>query len=173
MSEGRTGSATVTVALIPVASVVVSPAPATLPVGGTLQLTVTLKDANGTTLTGRTVAWTSSTTTVATVSPSGLVTDVASGGTTTITATSEGKSGTSVVTVQAPPPAGSVADPTLLPVASGQGPNMAAYTALNVASQPAGFSYTDPVTGAKGWKVTSSSVPTATPQGGHDCADWP
>src|SRR5438128_376606 len=173
MSEGRTGSATVTVALIPVASVVVSPAPATLSVGGTVQLTVTLKDASGTTLTGRTVAWTSSTLTVATVSQSGLVTDVASGGTTTITATSEGKSGTSAVTVQAPLPAGSVADPTLLPVASGQVPNMAAYTALNVAGQPAGFSYTAPVTGAKGWKVTSSSVPTATPQGGHDCADWP
>ena len=173
MSEGRTGSATVTVALIPVATVVVSPAPATLSVGGTVQLTVTLKDASGTTLTGRTVAWTSSTPTVATVSPSGLVTDVASGGTTTITATSEGKSGTSVVTVQAPLPAGSVADPTLLPVASGQVPNMAAYTALNVASQPAGFSYTDPVTGVKVWKVTSSSVPTANPHAGHDYADGP
>ena len=173
MSEGRTGSATVTVALVPVATVVVSPAPATLPVGGTVQLTVTLKDASGTTLTGRTVAWTSSTTTVATVSPSGLVSDVASGGTTTITATSEGKSGTSVVTVQAPLPAGSVADPTLLPVASGQVPNMAAYTALNVASQPAGFSYTDPVTGVKVWKVTSSSVPTANPHAGHDYADGP
>ena len=173
MSEGRTGSATVTVTLVPVATVVVSPAPATLPVGGTVQLTVTLKDASGTTLTGRTVAWTSSTTTVATVSPSGLVSDVASGGTTTITATSEGKSGTSVVTVQAPLPAGSVADPTLLPVASGQVPNMAAYTALNVASQPAGFSYTDPVTGVKVWKVTSSSVPTANPHAGHDYADGP
>src|SRR5437016_2111344 len=125
MSEGRTGSATVTVALIPVATVVVSPAPATLSVGGTVQLTVTLKDASGTTLTGRTVAWTSSTPTVATVSPSGLVSDVASGGTTTITATSEGKSGTSVVTVQAPLPAGSVADPTLLPVVRGQVPNLA------------------------------------------------
>src|SRR5260370_23593126 len=34
MSEGRTGSATVTVALVPVASVVVTPAPATVPVLG-------------------------------------------------------------------------------------------------------------------------------------------
>src|SRR5207245_2225103 len=107
----------------PVASVTVSPAAPSVSVGATAQLPATLKDASGTTLTGRTVAWTSSTTTVATVSPSGLVSDVASGGTTTITATSEGKSGTSVVTVQAPPPAGSVADPTLLPVASGQVPN--------------------------------------------------
>jgi len=171
MSEGRTGSATVTVALIPVATVVVSPAPATLSVGGTVQLTVTLKDASGTTLTGRTVAWTSSTPTVATVSPSGLVTDVASGGTTTITATSEGKSGTSVVTVQAPPPAGSVPDPTLLPVASGQLPNVAAYTALSVPGQPAGFSYNDPVTGVRVWKVTSATTPMANGSAGHDYAD--
>jgi len=156
-----------------VASVVVSPAPATLSVGGTVQLTVTLKDASGTTLTGRTVAWTSSTLTVATVSQSGLVTDVASGGTTTITATSEGKSGTSAVTVQAPLPSGSVPDPTLLPVASGQVPNLVAYLALNVPSQPAGFSYNDPVTGVKVWKVTSSTTPIANPHAGHDYADGP
>ena len=172
-SEGKAGTAAVTVALVPVATVVVSPAPATLPLHGTIQLNVTLKDASGNPLTGRPVAWTSSTPTVMTVSPTGLVTDVADGGTATVTATSEGKSGTSVVTVQAPLPAGSVADPTLLPVASGQGPNMAAYTALNVASQPAGFSYTDPVTGVKVWKVTSSSVPTANPHAGHDYADGP
>src|SRR5437016_2553082 len=172
-SEGKAGTAAVTVALVPVATVVVSPAPATLPLHGTIQLNVTLKDASGNPLTGRSVAWTSSTPTVRTGSPTGLVTDVADGGTATVTATSEGKSGTSVVTVQAPLPAGSVADPTLLPVASGQVPNMAAYTALNVASQPAGFSYTDPVTGVKVWKVTSSSVPTANPHAGHDYADGP
>src|SRR6266576_2954436 len=172
-SEGKAGTAAVTVALVPVATVVVSPAPATLPLHGTIQLNVTLKDASGNPLTGRPVAWTSSTPTVATVSPTGLVTDVADGGTATVTATSEGKSGTSAVTVQAPLPAGSVADPTLLPVASGQVPNMAAYTALNVASQPAGFSYNDPVTGVKVWKVTSSSVPTANPHAGHDYADGP
>src|SRR5438309_1635827 len=172
-SEGKAGTAEGTVTLVPVATVVVSPAPATLPLHGTIQLNVTLKDASGNPLTGRPVAWTSSTPTVMTVSPTGLVTDVADGGTATVTATSEGKSGTSVVTVQAPPPAGSVADPTLLPVASGQGPNMAAYTALNVASQPAGFSYTDPVTGVKVWKVTTSSVPTANPHAGHDYADGP
>src|SRR6266550_4012641 len=137
------GAATVT--LVPVATVVVSPAPAMLPLHGTLQLNVTLKDASGNPLTGRPVAWTSSTPTVMTVSPTGLVTDVADGGTATVTATSEGKSGTSAVTVQAPLPAGSVADPTLLPVASGQVPNMAAYTALNVARQAACFSFSSVV----------------------------
>src|SRR6266699_2596390 len=170
-SEGKAGSAAVTVTLVPVASVVVSPAPAMLPLHGTTQLGVTLKDASGTTLTGRTVAWTSSTPTIMTVSPTGLVTDVADGGTATITATSEGKSGTSAITVQAPLPAGSVADPTLLPVASGQLPNVAAYTALNVPGQPAGFSYNDPVTGVRVWKVTSATTPMANGSAGHDYAD--
>ncbi|PYP46446.1 MAG: hypothetical protein DMD42_04275 [Gemmatimonadetes bacterium] len=173
MSEGWTGSATVTVALVPVASVVVTPATATIPVLGTVQLNVTLKDANGTTLTGRAVAWTSSAPTIMTVSATGLVTDVADGGAATVTATSEGKSGTSAVTVQAPLPSGSVPDPTLLPVASGQVPNLVAYLALNVPSQPAGFSYNDPVTGVKVWKVTSSTTPIANPHAGHDYADGP
>src|SRR6266581_2492824 len=57
------------------------------------------------------------------------------------------------------PPAGARPDPTLLPVASKQAPETAAYSALAVATQPAGFSYNDPVTGVKVWKVTSSSVP--------------
>jgi uncharacterized protein YjdB len=173
MSEGRTGSATVTVALVPVASVVVTPAPATVPVLGTVQLNVTLKDANGTTLTGRAVAWTSSAPTIMTVSLTGLVTDLANGGTATITATSEGQSGTSAVSVQAPLPSGSIPDPTLLPVASGQVPNLAAYLALNLPSRPAGFSYNDPVTGVKVWKVTSSAVPAANAGAGHEYSDGP
>src|SRR6266699_3538713 len=170
-SEGKAGSAAVTVTLVPVASVVVSPAPATLPLHGTIQLGVTLKDASGNPLTGRTVAWTSSTPTIMTVSATGLVTDVADGGTATVTATSEGKSGTSAITVQAPLPSGSVPDPTLLPVASGQLPNVAAYTALNVPGQPAGFSYNDPVTGVRVWKVTSATTPMANGSAGHDYAD--
>src|SRR5207247_11252792 len=59
-SEGKASSAAVTVTLVPVASVVVSPAPATVPIGGTVQLSVTLKDANGNPLTGRRVPWASS-----------------------------------------------------------------------------------------------------------------
>src|SRR5439155_130661 len=94
-------------------------------------------------------------------------------GSTTITATSEGKSGAAAITVQASLPGGSLADPTLLPVASGQLSNVAAYAALNVVNQPAGFSYRDPVTGVKVWKVTSSSVPMANSNAGHDYSDGP
>src|SRR5206468_3408243 len=72
-------------------------------VGLTSQLTATLKDANGNVLTGRTVTWSSSSTTVATVSTTGLVTGKVAG-TATITATSEGRSGTAAITVNAPPP---------------------------------------------------------------------
>src|SRR2546422_4948664 len=54
-------------------------------------------------------------------------------------------------------PVASVPDPTLLPVARGQVPNLVAYLALSLPSRPAGFSYTDPVTGVKVWKVTSST----------------
>jgi len=86
--------------LTPVASVAVSPASASLVVGGTQQFTAVTKDAAGNTLTGRTVTWASSNT-AATVTGSGLATGVA-GGTATITATSEGKSGTAAITVTAP-----------------------------------------------------------------------
>src|SRR2546426_265740 len=96
-SEGQSGTAALTV-IPPVASVTVAPAPATVVVGQTLQLTATTKDANGNVLTGRVVTWETSNTGVATVSPAGLVTGVTPGPA-TITATSETKSGTAAITV--------------------------------------------------------------------------
>ena len=68
--------------------------------GSAVQFAATLEDANGITLTGRTVTWTSSNASFATVSSSGLATGVAAG-TATITATSEGRSGTATLTVTA------------------------------------------------------------------------
>src|SRR2546425_1970437 len=102
-SEGKSGTAAITVATVPVASVTVSPATASVQVGQTVPLTATVKDASGNTLTGRTVTWTTSNASVATVSASGLVSGVAAGAA-TITATSEGHSGTAAITVT--PPAG-------------------------------------------------------------------
>jgi len=89
-SEGQSGIAAVTVA-VPVASVTVSPAMASIIVGQTTQLTATPKDASGNPLSGRVVTWASSATAVATVNGSGLVTGVGAGSA-TITATSEGQS---------------------------------------------------------------------------------
>src|SRR2546426_573482 len=106
-SEGKSGTSAITVNPAPVASVSVTPSPASVAVGTTLQLTATLTDANGNSLTGRTVTWATSDATLATVDANGLVTGKSVGGPVTITATSEGKSGTSSVTVT-PAPVASV-----------------------------------------------------------------
>src|SRR2546425_2223827 len=104
-SEGQSGTSTITVVHVPVASVAVAPSSATAQVGSTVQLTATPKDAGGNPLTGRTVTWASGNTSVATVSPSGLVSGAAVGPA-TITATSEGQNGSSAITVVAPRPSG-------------------------------------------------------------------
>jgi uncharacterized protein YjdB len=111
-SEGKSNASGVTVsaaAPVPVASVVVSPSPVSVQVGGTAQMSAVTNDANGNPLSGRAVSWASSNTGVATVSPTGVVSGVAAG-TAQITATSEGKSGSSSATVSAaaPVPVGSV-----------------------------------------------------------------
>ena len=66
--------------------------------GATQQLTATVKDQNGATMSGASVSWATSSASVATVSSSGLVTSVANG-TATATATSGSANGTAAVTV--------------------------------------------------------------------------
>jgi uncharacterized protein YjdB len=78
--------------------------------GQTVALTATTRDASGRPLSGRTVTWTSSTPAVATVSTSGLVTAVAVGSA-TISATSEGRSGSLNVAVAPVPVAAVVVSP--------------------------------------------------------------
>ena len=99
MSEGQQGSATVTVTLVPVASVSVGPTSLNLVQGDTGRLTATPRDTAGNPLTGRTVTWASTNEAVATVSPTGLVRAVGPG-TATVTATSEGQNGAAAVTTQ-------------------------------------------------------------------------
>jgi trimeric autotransporter adhesin len=67
-------------------------------VGATTTLTATAKDAGGAAVSGATVTWSSSSDAIATVSQAGVVTGVAPG-TATITATSNGKTGTASVTI--------------------------------------------------------------------------
>lgn len=99
-SEGKSAKLTITVVEEPVASVtVVVPTTNKIPLGQTLLLMATLKDSSGRELTDRTINWTSSNESVATVSPDGVVTGLESGGPVTITASSEGKSGSTTVTV--------------------------------------------------------------------------
>lgn len=83
----------------PVAAVDVTPSSATLVPGQTQTLSATTRDARGSVLSGRNIVWNSATSAVATVDASGVVTAVAPG-TASVTATSEGKSGTAQITVQ-------------------------------------------------------------------------
>ena len=85
------------------ARVDVAPGTASLLVGRTQQLTATARDAAGAARTGRTFAWTSSASGVATVNSSGLVTAVGPG-TATITARADGVTGTATITVTGPAP---------------------------------------------------------------------
>jgi uncharacterized protein YjdB len=64
-------------------------------------LTATLRDQSGAVLTNRSIVWTSSNPAIAEVTYSGRVVGVAAGSA-TITATSEGRTGRSTVTVTAP-----------------------------------------------------------------------
>lgn len=118
-SEGKSGSATITVIAAPVATVEVVPSTAELILGEAFQLTAVLRNAAGNPLTGRTVTWTSKTPSVATVtSPGGLVTAVAVG-TTTITASSEGKQGTASIRVVPVPPASMTIVPASATIVAG------------------------------------------------------
>jgi uncharacterized protein YjdB len=117
-SEGKSGTSTITVTAVPVASVSVSPPTLSLQVGQTGTLAATTRDASNNVLTGRAVTWSSSNTGVATVAPNGTVTAVAPGSA-TITATSEGKSGTAAVTVTAVPVASVSVSPTSASLTTG------------------------------------------------------
>jgi uncharacterized protein YjdB len=75
----------------------------TLVVGQTVQADAIAREIGGAALTGITLTWSSSNTSVATVSPGGLVTAVAPG-TTQISATAGGVTGTANITVVPPPP---------------------------------------------------------------------
>jgi uncharacterized protein YjdB len=79
----------------------VRPEQSTVRPGDTVQLEGTPQDAGGRALSGRELVWTSSNSSVATVSGSGIVTAVASGQA-TVTASSEGMAGRATITVQYP-----------------------------------------------------------------------
>ena len=101
-SEGKSGVASLVVIPPPVSSVSVALSQSVVSPGRTAAATVTLRDVNGIVLTGRTVTWTTSAASVATVDAVGNISAIAIGST-TISATAEGKSGSALLTVQLPP----------------------------------------------------------------------
>ena len=118
-SNGKSDFAAITVVPQSVASVRVSPTGAAIKVGETVHLQADALDAAGNVLPGRTITWTSSNTDVATVDGTGLVTGVSTGAT-TITATSEGKTGTSGIAVAAAVAASITVAPTSVTITTGQ-----------------------------------------------------
>ena len=155
-SEGKSGTATVTVTGAPVASVVVTPSTATVTVGQSVDLNAQTLDASGAVLTGRAVTWTTSNSGVATVSQSGGVTGVAAG-TATITATSEGKTGTATITVQPAPVASVTVSPPTLSLQVGQTGTLTATTRDASNNVLTGRTVT--------WSSSNTGVATVAPNG--------
>src|SRR5438874_8982725 len=154
---------------VAVAAVAVSPRSVVLRVGQAAQLIAVPLDAHGVPL-ARTVVWASDDSGVATVTGTGRVAGLAAGRA-TITATSEGRSGATGVSV-APAPGASVPDPTLLPQATpSQSPLTALYDLLHVSGLAAGESYLDPSTGVTITRLSSATFPTTSANWGHDYAE--
>ena len=94
----KVGVATITVIPPPVASITVSPAIDTILIGESLQLVPTMRDASNNVITGRTINWSSSATTIASVSNSGLVTGIGDGNV-TVTASVDNRTASSSIRV--------------------------------------------------------------------------
>lgn len=88
----------VTVQNVPVTTVAISPNPGQVLVNSVVQLTATLRDANGNILTGRPIVWRSLNANVATVSATGIVGGIAPGQV-SIEAECEGVIGVALITV--------------------------------------------------------------------------
>ncbi|WP_439643263.1 beta strand repeat-containing protein, partial [Gemmatimonas sp.] len=98
-SEGRSGTATVTVSASPVASVRVSPATVTLQTGATSRFTADALDASGAVLAQRAITWLSGAPSFFSVNADGTVTGV-SPGAGVLFASAEGRIGSAAVVVQ-------------------------------------------------------------------------
>ncbi len=97
-SGGKSDSATVIVADVPVSTIEVTPSDIDVYVGGTNQLSAVVRDSAGNALSGRSITWATRDMATATVDSTGQVLGVAVGST-TIVATCEGQSDSASVSV--------------------------------------------------------------------------
>jgi uncharacterized protein YjdB len=97
--DGAAGYSTITVELVPVSRVVVTPAEVSIDAGKSTTLTARAIDAAGNTLTGRPITWASGDSRIVTVDQLGVVRGVRNGSA-VVTATAEAKVGTATVRVQ-------------------------------------------------------------------------
>lgn len=152
------GSATITVKLVPVVTVTVSPSSVALFTGQTAQLGVTAQDSagNNLSLTGRTVTWKTNTPTVATVSGTGLVT-AAGVGSAVITASVDGQQGFASVTVSVVPVRAVVVTPALDSITLGAAVQLTAQTLDSAGNVLTGRTVT--------WSSSNESVAIVTSSG--------
>ncbi|HET8633654.1 MAG TPA: Ig-like domain-containing protein [Gemmatimonadales bacterium] len=160
-SEGKSARATIIVTaapLVPVDSVALSPSTVQVETGDSTKLSVTLRAADGTVLTDRSITWTSGDDGVAKVSSTGEVKGIASGKT-TITATSEGQSDAAEVQVMAE--AGVVTSVSVTPasasVTAGQSVQLSATPKDGAGQTVAGRTVT--------WASSNTSVATVSTSG--------
>lgn len=97
-AEGAVDTLTMQVTRVPIATIRLSPSAPAVVQGATQQFTATVEDSTGTVVTDRTLEWTSSDASRATISQSGLVTTLAPGSV-TIRAEAEGRSGSASLTI--------------------------------------------------------------------------
>jgi uncharacterized protein YjdB len=158
-SEAAVQSAQVTIVPQAPASVGVTPPSATMLVGVQQQFSVIPKDGQGNALplAGRSIGWSSSNIPVASVSGTGVVL-AQSAGNATITATVDGVSGTSAVTVSVVPVVTMTIDPTSLTIKAGTAPaQLTATPRDNVGNPLSGRIIT--------WKSSDSTKVTVTSPG--------
>ncbi len=117
-SENISAQTIVTVSLVPVRSIGVQLGVTSLLIGQSTPATASLRDSVGTTLTGRSITWSSSAPNVAAVTAAGIVTAIGAG-TANITAASELATGSAVLTVLPNPVASVTLSPNTATVAPG------------------------------------------------------
>ena len=155
-TSGRSGFAQITVTAIPVATLQIVPGNKALLVEESFQFNAQVRDVSGRLLTDRPVTWSSNNEGVATVSATGLVTALSPGGA-IITATSEGKSAPSSVTVSAIPVATVRVSPATLSLVDGQTAQLQAEP-LDAQGQPL-------VDRVILWSTSNASIATVTSTG--------
>lgn len=118
-SEGVADTVTFPVTKIPVGNITTTPLQVSLLEGGKVQLTATVTDSAGTTVTDRPIEWLSSDPTKATVSATGLVIALAAGAV-QVGATTEGKLAQSTILIQQIPADSVTVSDTIVRVTKGQ-----------------------------------------------------
>ena len=154
--DGQTAQTNVVASPVVVSNVTVQLNSSSITIGQSTQAVATARDASGNVLTGRAVTWSSSDTTVATITPSGLITAIAAGNA-AIRATVDGTIGAAALTVAAP----TVANVGVV----------LANSSLNVgqttqATATASDALGNAITGlAVSWSTSNTAVATVTPSG--------